>query len=953
MRASFVLAVLASASFLGAADVFTAAPMFEIKDHVQTLREDNLELRVTLEGLMGNTNLVLALVDGKWLPGSASAGFNKAGHMSASDSLVSKGGKISGNVTITVYPDAYIPSDKKSHVVPVTVDLTITPSPKDPLVWEVTGTWKGKNLLASGAFAESETSGAVKGTAVRPVGGDKFNIGSWVEGKGLEVAFDLGDKRVNWNRYSVVRHGFSLPQNWSSKAGLRLSVRTDTPRNDAEVGLWIREEDGSWYYVRNVCPLSAKENQGIAWFSDFTEAEWVCPGSHQDEDYTLDLNRIAEFAIGIVNPMGIGSVKLYVSGIELIEQPSNKVAPTQVAVSGKTLSVNKQEMIPVGVFGGYAPDLPAKYRPGCTRKYFTTPSGGPTLPKLGEKFVLDMWGDRTHTAEIVTNPKWKETLTKNATDYAIKAKAKPGASILEFWNEPYLDWAKPGGAKGSVFGVGYYDTSKAVAGGPVHLKYDGTVVPNFQWVDTGKVQLVAADGSRPPKGSVIPENLKVGDKITLKVQVKGKPDVDREFIAQTEWKIKDTTQFTYWAGQGIGFLYDSMAVVVSKTIKDICPDIPVVVGWEFRWNEDHWAAWDLLYKPTLDHVGAWIDGATEHHYQGDTTAMPGTYEVLTAYGLAKFGKWWRSYNTETNDLLDLPARSDSVVNTPEKAKAAEGYHRFAYNMRDCLYDVLQTPDKIGSRTMIHHDHYPQSTEITYGLLADLRGRMVATTSSDEKVWCVASIDGTDPEAMPADGKAKLVVFVWNDHRVPQKVEVKITPPTGTTFTQEATCETVTVTPDFVLSIDRKQEAASKDAFSTTLAMVGRGVTRIVLPLTGSPINKAEIVQQQCFAKEILQTVSPTKALDLKVPVANELITGASRAWLRLVVEDLADNEGVVSVNGTDFVLPRSVTNDNSTRIVVVPISMAQVKTENALNFRVNSGNFRGYRVDMASIVVER
>ena len=83
------------------------------------------------------------------------------------------------------------------------------------------------------------------------------------------------------------------------------------------------------------------------------------------------------------------------------------------------------------------------------------------------------------------------------------------------------------------------------------------------------------------------------------------------------------------------------------------------------WQEDDWAAWDILYKPTIDRNIDWIDGIHEHHYQGDTTAMNGSYEVLSAYGMTEHNKWLYSYNTETNDLVDAPARG--AIAEPEAA----------------------------------------------------------------------------------------------------------------------------------------------------------------------------------------------------------------------------------------------------------------------------------------------
>ena len=150
-----------------------------------------------------------------------------------------------------------------------------------------------------------------------------------------------------------------------------------------------------------------------------------------------------------------------------------------------------------------------------------------------------------------------------------------------------------------------------------------------------------------------------------------------------------------------------MATVVGKTLHDISPETPFVVGWGFRWSEDHWAAGTCSTgtRSTKTSNG-WT--AAEHHYQGDPTAMMGTYELLTAYGMASTISGYYSYNTETNDLLDLPARGH--VSEPETAKKAQHYRRVAYNLRDCLAAVYMTPDKAKSRTVIHVDHTPQAIE---------------------------------------------------------------------------------------------------------------------------------------------------------------------------------------------------------------------------------------------------
>ena len=47
--------------------------------------------------------------------------------------------------------------------------------------------------------------------------------------------------------------------------------------------------------------------------------------------------------------------------------------PVTVTVTGKTLSVNDHDMVPAGLFGGFAPFLPQRYRPGTQRNLNTLP----------------------------------------------------------------------------------------------------------------------------------------------------------------------------------------------------------------------------------------------------------------------------------------------------------------------------------------------------------------------------------------------------------------------------------------------------------------------------------------------------------------------------------------------------------------------------------------------------
>ena len=84
----------------------------------------------------------------------------------------------------------------------------------------------------------------------------------------------------------------------------------------------------------------------------------------------------------------------------------------------------------------------------------------------------------------------------------------------------------------------------------------------------------------------------------------------------------------------------------------------------------------------------------------------------------------------------------------------------------------------------------------------------------------------------------------------------------------------------------------------------------------------------------------------------QMLKAATRAWLRLVVEDIAPGEATVRVGRKEIVLPKAVTSENINRTLMLPIAPAELSADTPFAFRVNQGNHAGYRVDMTSIVLE-
>jgi len=1021
--------------------------------------------------------------------------------------------------------------------------------------------------LALGAYqGKDDAAGAKGGVAghlalVRRPG--FFDRGRYDGGLALDL--DMGTRRVNWNHHRSAHFGFPQPRDLSAFTGLRVKVRTDQPREDAAVTVWLGEEDGSWYHIKDAVPLVDRENEAVLRFSDFVLAEWVAPaGFHLDEDYVLDLKSISAFAIGVINPLGVGTVSFTVTAIDLIKEDLPRPGTVKLAVSGKTLSVNGHNVVPAGVFGGFARELPQEYRPGCQRGLY--PSTRPRIPrqtfarfkdgqmapdwpnvvdklrakggdhpplykhlmslvddedalarfgrirapKPGDKraefphrdfvrllnhllekpiynaeawkgvtlpkkleaklkhfakgelnhtelmelnrrlleaafpelprnpdygpteiFYIDCYGERKQKADFLARSDWREHLAAWGRAFAENARKSGCMAVLEFWNEPYLNWAEKSWVH---YHPGSYKVGKAVDGGPVavrrssafsrhHVRDWPRLVAIFNQGASEKEPTLAKrlydsldrrarprfgklPGGREPDSRLKQAMLRVLNdllrrkdcyneawwkdvKLPREIQAllpilkEKRPDraklalLNRALLSAkypglfapdpaagqeeiiphfkwkkipTGWRVVDETAFTFWSGMGNGYIYDSMLSVIAKAVKETNPDVPVFGGWGFRWNEDHWDAWRIVYKNTIDRNIKWIDGVHEHHYMGDPIGMHGTYEVVAAYGTTRYKKWLYSINTETNDLLDTPARGR--VDDPEKRKRSREYRQMVYNMRDCIYAVLQSPDKLFGRTVIHAYRMPEATRVGYGMMKNLRGRLIETASADPRVWVVASVDGTDRKAMPPERGQTLVVFVLNDCSEPRDIALDIQAPDGTRF-KGGTIERNTMDwGTFAIDLKTQQVNASGRTAHFDFRLEGKLAWKISLPLDGQITRKDQVRRRQFFSKDILQKVRRARPFTTAVELDAKTLQRARRARLRLVVEGVARGEATVSVGGQTLALPAAYTQDNVTRIVELPLDVSALREQNTITFSVAPGNHAGYQVDMASIVLE-
>jgi len=1053
----------------------------------------NLRLHAVIAGLAGGRDATITIerCAGVWRAGTASAAGFQAGSASADSAdrgLTFAEGRLRGRLTVVLEPVPAKKGEAATAKIDTTFDLDVTSAaltrvhgdevPPDTAnrFWHNVPEPQGAVARVQGtATAAGGQPLQLAGHLAPPERAGYWNMGTR-DGDGLRLRFDLGSTRQNWNHARLAVHTFATTRALPAGGALRVRLTTDRPRADAQVTLWLREEDGSWYYLRSALPLVDAVNEALLPLDAFVEAEWVAPGSHLDEDYTLDLGALSQFAIGVVDPFGIGEVSFTVQSIALVAPTAAAPAPApaEITVSGRTLSVNGHELVPPGIFGGFAESLPQQHRPGSQRFLYagayprmprhahvaispadlrepgavarlitgamperaalaahfasaladlakTTPAGQrqvvPTTTSLGaaltaakallgqgpppalaetpkgekrpddpfktlralvqaeaaalnalldrrdlydatvwagiavpvgvdvtrdpltlsdtvlrernrqlleaavgaalaapvprrphEAFYVDCYGERKEPAQILRDDQWREHLADYGRRYAAICKREDYHGIFEFWNEPYLNWAE---RSRSNYGLSMYRADLAATGAPVRIKRkdgstrDEDIVPHLAW-------------RQLPSG---------------------------------EWQVYDPTAFSYWSGRGNGWLYDRMFGVVATAMKQAWPEMLVSAGWGFRWNEDHWAAWDLLYKPTLDRNPTLIDCVHEHHYQGDTAAMNASYEVLAAYSVTAHGKWRWAINTETNDLVDAPARGR--VETSEKAERATHYRQMCYNLRDLINCVQESPDKLKARAMIHHQRMGEAPAIVFACTRHLRGRLLAVERSDPDVWCAAAIDGTDP-ALPTVADGPLVsVVLWNDHRDPRSVRLHLAPPAGCTFTGTASVLRTTMDWSNVrVGMTREERELPSRGGDITVTLDSRSAYCLNIRVAGTLPTSAELVRRQFFSPDILTKVSRGGRLDTRIAIDPQALAGARRAWLRLVVEEVSPGEAWIEVAGKKLPIPAARTADNVCAIREIPIALADLAATTAISVVVDGGNHAGIRLCMASVMLE-
>ena len=806
--------------------------------------------------------------------------------------------------------------------------------------------------------------------------------------EGVSFSFNMGNKRVNWTNARWSHIGFDKTTDWSAYRGLRIIVRTDQPRDDAAISIALREDDGSWHYLAGACDLIATTNTAEILFADFRVALWVSPpeGHHLDDNQVFDPDIINGLAVGVVNPLGIGNVDFELLGIELLPlRKQDAPRPVTVTVSGRTLDINATEMIPGGLFGHFPGGGAKEMRMGSHRNIFRSylSDGGKTAHDLTRDpaiaVLIDVkGGDRYQPSMRLTSANWQENCRNSGLSTGRElanyySQTNRPEIAIEWWNEPYLNWSN---RTRRNFDLRFFDESRAEEGGPVHLTVDGSVAPFLRWtrdpdappwlwMDRAQWRAGRDAEGRVHRGADMapPDDLADGETYTrprfrqVRNEETGRrervQDGEIELTAFTPWYVYDLTQFTFWSGQSQLMMYNEPMLAFAGGLKETYPEAVFLAGWDFRVSEDYWAAWHMLYKPTIDAGIAFIDGVTDHDYGGDVTRMPANYEFVTAYGMTRHNKWLLNYNTECGENSDPSAYPEASASMRQAGKR---WLKAMWSARKLVHALATVPDK--ARSFTFHWFDQQAEGATFMALRNLRGRLVHAISDDSFVYVAAAIDGTDPLLPRPDYMTpgiEMVVAIYNDHRDPREITVPLQAPTGTKFKQLIERRTRAVVSEDddagLVTVDESVHNATGSEHSWSGSLDGGHLVVLTLPLEGTPLDRAEIQQRQFFANALLENVSHQQPVETSIAIDSDILDKASRAWLRVVVERVSEGEAQVEINGAILPLPRANTPVDAVWMRDIPLDPSLLKTDNILRFSAAQER-AGWLLACTSIYIE-
>jgi hypothetical protein len=630
-----------------------------------------------------------------------------------------------------------------------------------------------------------------------------------------------------------------------------------------------------------------------------------------------------------------------------------------VSVEPRRLSINGQREIPPSLFGVEG-DEPSQqmfdqFGIGSFRHVTFVPAAAPSaldqkgrpLPNVGRlALYIDCLGERALPATVLTNPGYEDYFAKLGAEYATRCRSTNWTACVEFWNEPFLDWADCGRRN---YANAFYDVSKATDEGPVTIKGWEKPLEHLRWrrywatyeADrtrvgaTNRADTVARE-RRIAWGVRVPEGLRAGDTFDARDTAPWAGSGRRTFVVAEEWHVYDPTQVRWWSGRQNLAFYLWMLTPFARAAKEQNPNLAIVAGWGFNPSAAEWAVWRELYVPVLDAVYPWIDGLNEHHFEADTRKVVSWYEVAVAYSVNRHGKWIRMYNTGCGGRWQPAIQGMAALSGDAREAARETASQAAYTLRDLAEMLCQCPDKAGSRIVTDPETQAGALDALQ-YLRDLRGAFLRTSSDDRSVWPVAAVSN-----------GRLVVFAFNNAQVDRAVDFRVALPDRLSFAPKGEVVWMEVGESGRLKTATQVfEAKGREAVIQRVIPSQQAV-KVLLRFTGGDWpSKPGTDRRQFFAKEgVLHKVLPESPLMLRIPIPPETVRQSDRAWLKLVIEGTGVAGGSVAFNERLLtVQPKEFTE-------MYQIETMQLRLTNEVMFTCTGEPGSGYQVNAASLVLD-
>jgi hypothetical protein len=525
------------------------------------------------------------------------------------------------------------------------------------------------------------------------------------------------------------------------------------------------------------------------------------------------------------------------------------LAAAELRVTGQVRSCNGTTEVPIGLFGVHAtkltPEQIADWGVECDRTITHSPTGQPRDP-APYRMVVETFYDRYQPALVLTEPNWRATLEQIARRYGAAA---TGPRHVEFWNEPFLNWATRPGVN---YDARFYETTNRVEGAPMTIKGWDRPLDSLVW--SKQLRLV-----EPHSGAV--HYLANGDPALQHAGVKEGGMYSfrgKEYRMDSVWWGRDPNQPAYWSGQQNSQFYRWMLVPFARALKETNPAVQIIAGWGFHIRSGDWRAWDILFKPMIDEAIPWMDAIGEHHYGGETRHVAADYEITYAYALAKHGKRLQFYNTEAGGELD-PQRPDTPAQSKWNSQTPDGIRgNFTYLVRDIVHLLDKCPDKAVARAQ-HEALASPGPSLAFRFLKELRGQLLVVKPPAPGVWTVASRQG-----------ARLCVVAFNNRAEPVRFSLALGLPA-----EKGRCVALG---EQAGQLALHESPATNQVYHLPGKAALKWVFQVPADQVGRVRNETQFVAERILERE-------TGGVTITVPAAAR--QRARQAWLRVAYDGVA------------------------------------------------------------------